>query len=98
MAKHFNGEGHTLGDMTVMEIDQIHIHDPCLLGDLIFFRNEPQGQTHYETCLINITGPQVSIFPLDFKDIFKQKNYEGMKIKYLGKSYCKTSLQVGMDM
>ena len=28
--EHFNGDGHTLADMTVVELNQIHNHDPCL--------------------------------------------------------------------
>ena len=27
VAEHFNGEGHTLADMTVMAIDQLYGHD-----------------------------------------------------------------------
>ena len=30
VAEHFNGEGHALSDMTVVAIDQIYSHDPCL--------------------------------------------------------------------
>ena len=30
VAEHFNGEGHTLADLTVMMIDQLYSHDPCL--------------------------------------------------------------------
>ena len=28
VAEHFNGEGHTLADMTVVAIDQLYSHDP----------------------------------------------------------------------
>ena len=28
VVEHFNGDGHTLADMTVVAIDQIHSHDP----------------------------------------------------------------------
>ena len=30
VAEHFNSEGHTLADMTVMAINKIHSHDSCL--------------------------------------------------------------------
>ena len=30
VAEHFNGEGHTLANLTVMAIDQLHSHDSCL--------------------------------------------------------------------
>ena len=30
VAEHFNGTGHTLADMTVMTIDPLYSHDPCL--------------------------------------------------------------------
>ena len=30
VAEHFNGEGHTLVDMTVVAIDQLYSHDSCL--------------------------------------------------------------------
>ena len=30
VAEHFNSDGHTLSDMTVVVIDQIYRHDPCL--------------------------------------------------------------------
>ena len=30
VAEHFNGEGHTLADMTVVAINKIYSHDPCL--------------------------------------------------------------------
>ena len=30
VAEHFNGEGHTLTDLTVVAIDQLYSHDTCL--------------------------------------------------------------------
>ena len=30
VAEHFNGAGHTLADLTVVAIDQLHSHDACL--------------------------------------------------------------------
>ena len=30
VAEHFNDEGHTIVDMTVVVIDQLYSHDPCL--------------------------------------------------------------------
>ena len=30
VAKHFNSAGHTLADLTVVAIDQLHSHDACL--------------------------------------------------------------------
>ena len=30
VAEHFNGKGRTLADMTVMAIDQLYSHNPCL--------------------------------------------------------------------
>ena len=30
VAEQFSGKGHTLVDMTIVAIDQIHSHDPCL--------------------------------------------------------------------
>ena len=30
VAEHFNGAGHTLVDLTVVAIDQLYSHDPCL--------------------------------------------------------------------
>ena len=30
VAKHFNGDGHTLADMTAVAMDQIHSHNQCL--------------------------------------------------------------------
>ena len=30
LAEHFHDEGHTLADLSVMAIDQLYSHDPCL--------------------------------------------------------------------
>ena len=30
VADHFNGEGHLLADITIVDIDQLDSHDPCL--------------------------------------------------------------------
>ena len=56
LAYRFNDNGPTFADMTVMAMDQLHSHHPCLYkiredmkvdqdpGDLISFRNKPQGE------------------------------------------------------
>ena len=55
MEEHFNSEGHTFADKSVMAIDKIHSHKLISLhdtgkqvdqdpGDLISFANEPQDE------------------------------------------------------
>ena len=54
VVEYFNGEGHTLADVTVMVIDKLHSHNSCLCkiwesrwirpwGPHILWENEPQG-------------------------------------------------------
>ena len=53
VAEHFSGQGRTLADRTVEEINQLYSHDPCLrkitgkqvdqnAGDFTSFWNEPE--------------------------------------------------------
>ena len=76
VAEHFNGEGHTLPDLTVMVIDQLYSHNTCLRKILESKSIRTLGTSHpfimnlgwivCDTCAMTIWAP-LGFCPTDSK-------------------------------